>query len=248
MDLALSARAYWCPKSSGTRSDWEDGFALSEPHGVVAVADGATWSPRSRQWARALATSFLAAHESRTAVTASNLPDLVGRVAAQFEDQLTNQGDDGMAWWSDEVKARGAAAAFVGLHVDLRAGLWHAVAVGDCCLFHFPVEGKPSSFPLTVPDQFTSSPALISSNEPVDPGDIAGCDGTCSAGDVFVLASDAFSSWMVAELGSATLPQLLDAVRSSNFGSLVDQLRSSGRIPDDDVTFVRARVIEGVPR
>jgi hypothetical protein len=42
------------------------------------------------------------------------------------------------------------------------------------------------------------------------------------------------------EVGS--LLKLLNGIRSSNFGFLVEQLRGTGRMPDDDVTLVRVTV------
>jgi hypothetical protein len=239
---ALSARAYWCPKSSGRRAEWEDGFAISEPDGIVAVADGATWAPRSRQWARDLTSNFLAHHAAGHPVTVADFPEFVGRIAEGFDERWAS-GDaaGGESWWSGEVEARGAAAAFIGLHVDVHRGAWHALAVGDCCLFHFPVGGGGAAFPLTRPEQFNSSPTLISSKARLAPEDVASCGGAASVGDVFVLASDAISSWMTGEeVGS--LLKLLNGIRSSNFGFLVEQLRGTGRMPDDDVTLVRVTV------
>lgn len=246
--MNLTIRAYWCPKSAGVRAEWEDGYAFSEPDGVVAVADGATWAAQSRRWARELTTRYVAAAAAGHAIDAATMPAWLDGVRTGFDlvaaapaAAAPPEMPDG--WWSEEVAARGAAAAFVGLRIDAPTGRWVAHAVGDACLFHFPAAGGVVSFPLDSPEQFTSSPVLVSSVEPTQPEDVRAAEGHAGEGDLFVLASDAISSWIVQELCEGNIPStLLGSIRSTNYGELVNHLRRSGRIPDDDVTVVRVHV------
>lgn len=251
--MALLARAYWCPKSSGVRSEWEDGFALSEVDGIMAVSDGATWSPRSGDWANSLAFSYMTDRTLQGTVSSEAFIDWISQLSKSFN--MPAPSDDVPAanveqeWWADGVRAKGAAAAFVGLRFDLRQREWAAVGVGDCCLFHFSPNHRPVAFPLERPDQFHSSPTLINSSAHLVSDEIAMCSGSCAVGDLFILASDALSSWVVGELHRPEwLAMTLASIRSSNFGPMVTQLRAAGSIPDDDVTLVRCHVQEPRPR
>lgn len=139
---------------------------------------------------------------------------------------------------------RGAAAALVGIQFDLAdEGLpWSAVAVGDCCLFHFTPSGPSLAFPLTSVDEFGSRPDLVTSAEVLGLDQIHVTTGTASPGDLLVLASDAMATWIVRSLDDPALPALLAGIRSDNFGPLVERLRAGNHIPDDDVVLVRCAI------
>ena len=228
------------------RADWEDSFAFSEVTGALAVADGATFASQSRLWARGLASDFV---QRRPGME----PPAIQRWAAELAESFAGHVDEHRtdSWWGDVTMQRGAAAALVGVQFDLSDDRlpWSAIAIGDCCLFHFTATGPALSFPLTTVGEFGSRPDLVTSTETLGLDQIHVAIGTASPGDLLVLASDAIATWIVRSLDDPTLPRLLAGIRSDNFGSLVERLRTENLMPDDDVVLLRCVISDvGRPR
>ena len=58
--MRTESRVFWMPKDIGYEGDYEDAFALDEPRGVAAVADGVSSAIFSRQWADILTRAVIA--------------------------------------------------------------------------------------------------------------------------------------------------------------------------------------------
>src|SRR5205823_15022454 len=113
--------------------------------------DGASESSFTRRWAELLAETYVAG----------------GIGAATLTDSLRGP----QARWSEEVRTRpqpwyvaakvnaGAFAALAGLTLDGDGG-WHALAVGDCCLFHVRDDALLRAFPIASAAEFDNRPQI----------------------------------------------------------------------------------------
>jgi hypothetical protein len=100
------------------------------------------------------------------------------------------------------------------------------------------------SFPLTKPSEFGSRPALVGSRPASNwslPSAVRHTQGAWRPGDLFVLATDAVSAFLVEECVVGSLePQ--DALRldapSRRKRRHLDALRRHGRVKNDDLAYL----------
>lgn len=251
-------RRFWLPKAGNRPEEYEDASRVIYPQhlGVsgrrtarVAVADGASESAFAREWANILTDAFI-----------DRPPDISGLTEGSLRDWLAPAQEewwDGVPWdnipWHGEAKARaGAFATMLGLAVgsapdDSQRLSWHAVAVGDGCLFVVRDDRLWLSFPLEDAAEFDNNPALVCSN-PENTGDlwegVQRHSGECLAGDLFVLASDALACWFLARNDEGAKPwETLLALDSSEWAAWVAEQRSAGAMRNDDTTLVTISVV-----
>ena len=251
-------RRFWLPKAGNRPEEYEDASRVIYPQhlGVsgrrtarVAVADGASESAFAREWANILTDAFV-----------DRPPDISGLTEGSLCDWLAPAQEewwDGVPWdsipWHGEAKARaGAFATMLGLAVgsapdDSQRLSWHAVAVGDGCLFVVRDDRLWLSFPLEDAAEFDNNPALVCSN-PDNTGDlwegVQRHSGECLAGDLFVLASDALACWFLARNDEGLKPwETLLALDSSVWAAWVAEQRSTGAMRNDDTTVVTISVV-----
>lgn len=230
------------PKSSHSEEEWEDAAAYSESRGVVAVADGAATSYRAARWSAALVESFVAEDVS---MTPDGFGEWVARLGESFQGRSVGVSDSA-SWYASDASRRGSFATFCGLRLDDGLGPgYSAVHVGDACLFHTRGDVLLSAN-LDDPAAFDAMPDLLSS------ADYDGARGVESArfsrgevapGDVIFLATDALGAAML-RLGQAgqAVWRFFASVGQEGFGPLVDELRESLVMEDDDVTLLRVRI------
>ncbi len=248
--MRVRARPYWLPKAGNSAEEYEDAFW---PLGAVdrevrwfrcAVADGATEASFSGEWARMLVRAWCRGRFGRRQLS-SALPALQNKWLAQVSAWP-------LPWYAEEKLRSGAFAALIGLFIvegrTRHRKRWHALAVGDCCLFHLRDGALLASFPLTDTEQFSSRPVLLSSKPDGHVSmrqHVRIIGGTWYPGDIFYLMSDALARWF---LGSAVArPQLEAAMASArrpeaSFSAWVQALREGGCIRNDDVTLLRVDV------
>lgn len=241
----LRCRPVIVPSSTKTVDECEDAFATNGNLARAAVADGATWSVNSGQWATLLTRSFCSGTDARNADSFVDwVDDLAGRMTEDLARQA-NSGED--HWWSEESAARGSAAAFLG--IELTEGeegrvLFQALAVGDCCLFHVRGDSLLRSWPLTAVEEFNSSPVLIESTNSTSPSEVLRMRGEARSGDYLLLASDAVAQWLLG-LAAAEPDRISTVVGidQGNWEELIDWLRNHGSIVDDDCTLMTVQVV-----
>lgn len=237
--------AYWLPKEATATAEWEDGAAYSPRTGWFAVADGASTGSNSQEWAYTLVNSFMADRVADVFEAApGGFAGWLESVRARFDPRSAEFPRSRVPDWVRTVgEHTGAHATFLGGHLGARE--LRAVAVGDCCLFHFRRSGEVVTFPLNDPGQFGSRPALISSH----PGDAARVAGSAryyaaplTAGDVVLATSDAFAEWLMRNATDPATRQALSRIGNQGFGELCQDLRAIGEMRNDDVTLWRASV------
>lgn len=242
MRLTPVIRVLHHAKSSHDADEWEDAAAYSEQRGVAAVADGAAVSYRAAQWSGALVESFVS---DEVPMTVIGFDSWVSGVGERFQDESVDRSESS-SWYASDASRRGSFATFCGVRFDPGAGSGYtAVHVGDACLFH--TRGRDLiAANLRDPGAFDSMPELLSS------ADYDGSRGVERAtfsrgevlpGDVLYLVTDALGAAMLrlAQAGQDVWRFFAD-VGQRSFAPLVDALRDSLVMEDDDVTLMRIRI------
>lgn len=254
--MELASRTFRTQKDGNPPEDCDDAYAVSVEGSRFAVADGASDSFRSGNWADTLVSTFVAdpilpAQYWRRLAPPDGVPAACEWLAPLQQSWRRTIADDWNALpWYKQNKARGGAhATLLGLEVD--RGGWRAIAVGDTCLFHVRGETLVSAFPLTQADQFDTSPDLISTDVEGN-GHLSGGlklrRGRWRAGDSLILATDALACWALAAGDGTDWKSILDLRDAEAFASLVAELRRTGAMRNDDVTLMVVQLMPSSDR
>ena len=250
--MPVSPRTFWLPRRGYDPADYEDAFAANAVAGRFAVADGATEGCFTDLWARLLVGDFVAGSAREAACWPDGLPALQDRWLSEVSARR-------LPWYAESSVSQGAFAAFLGLVLQsspLPPGeaqgvreccRWQAVAVGDSCLLHTRDSVLVRAFPLERAEQFDNFPKLVGSRMSVK--NVAArqslwLDGQGRPGDRLWMMTDALAHWCLAENEVGKNPwndleSLLTLPESQDpFVSLVEGLRDSGRLRNDDVTLL----------
>jgi hypothetical protein len=251
--LTLQISAHALHKEGTEPRQCEDACAYDAARGLAAIADGASDAFESGAWARLLVTTFI--HNP----PADDPTQLAAWVAGPARAWHASLHWEDMAWYADQ-KARevGGLATLLGFHLEQDAplpGMWHALAVGDACLLHLRDRAVLTRFPVLEATAFDATPTLLSThpahNETLQDGeDIHVMYGSCRAGDIFLLATDALAEWLytIPSLHDETsdLPDwhTLTTLLEEDFEAVINQLRTHHALRNDDVTLLVLRVVE----
>ena len=215
-----------------------------------AIADGATESSFSAEWAGLLTKGFAEADSLFT----QNPREGGGR--DRWLRRLREEWHKKVDWhrlnWAALEKAqRGAHATFLGLHL-VDPSTWRAWAVGDCMLFQvrrgLEVDSSEVTrmWPLENPSEFSNTPELLcsvaSEDESMLDGAFRSTDGKYEGGrDLFILTTDALGQWFISDCrgGGRLWRDLVYQTRDqAKFAEFVTGLRQAGSICNDDTTVV----------
>jgi serine/threonine protein phosphatase PrpC len=248
----ISTQGFHEPKRGNVESEYEDAFfpdrmcreELSEFR--CAVADGASESAFSREWARLLVRGY-----QRQRLSLARLQRCWLRMVTRRQ----------VPWYLEEKIRRGAHATLVGLSIwDAQTpephGSWRVVAIGDSCLFHVRDDELLTVAPMSRSDEFNNHPHLIST----DPATALGVgmsratviSGEWQPNDVFYLLTDALAEWALNKHETGRPPWTLfrsmgedgdssDAGQAS-FEAFVANLRKNDGLHNDDTTLLRVEV------
>src|SRR5579875_214087 len=162
--VALDYRAFRLPRQGHGLEECQDALAATAAHGRFAIADGAGESPYSSLWAQLLVEEFVCQSERLPAWT-SWLPSLQERwykkVSESFQETVLAPSRSEMPWYLEAGLTQGAFATFLGLVIE--ACGWHAVAVGDSCLFQVRQDKLIRAFPMVRAADFSNAPWLVGS-------------------------------------------------------------------------------------
>jgi hypothetical protein len=233
----LHCTAYRLPKQGNTEAECEDAYAADPQIGRFAIADGASESAFARPWAEALAAGFVA----HPGPWSGWLPAARAAWHKRFES-------DSMSWYAEAKFQDGAFATLLGLALcrsPRRDGRlrWRALAVGDCCLFQLRGDRLRRAFPVTRSTDFDNRPALLGSRSALPhspPCKRCRARGVWRPGDVFLLMTDALAQWFLREVEDGERPWILlaSAQDEAAFSALVEQLRASRRLRNDDTSLL----------
>lgn len=250
--MRLFAQAFWLPKAGNTEKEYEDAFCPrrldsgqeTEARDFrVAVADGATETSFSGLWAKQLVRAY-----TKGELLPGGFSACLHKLQVRWRAIVNGRT---LAWYAEEKARSGAAAAFLGLHLqdtgaETHRGCWEALALGDCCLVQMRGERVMERFPIQHSSDFANSVFLLSSNPSQCEGwpeRLRTASGYWAADDRFYLMSDALAAWFMREDEGGSVPW--DALRdlgtadSPVFSEWVRELRSKGALRNDDVTLLR---------
>jgi hypothetical protein len=200
----------------------EDAFAVTSTfhdptHWLrAAVADGATTSSFSKEWAEILVKDFVK-HSTYSALRspASVKECVLKRVGALQTEWRGTFDIDNLPWYAREKLRRGAHTAFLGLviHSSLKyrgqsQGHWTAVSAGDTCLFQVRSDSLIESIPLKSRLQFSNAVPLLGSIQSSADNARATSShrGTWQRADRIYIMSDALAAWFLGAYEACTKP------------------------------------------
>jgi hypothetical protein len=241
--MTVSAKYYCAVKDGSPPEHNDDAAAADESRGRFAVSDGAAESGFSRVWSKLLVDQFVAHAEG----TADDWKSWLPGAQQRWLDEL--KGVD-IPWYGEQQFEQGSFATFLGLLLldsNERRRRWHAVAVGDSCLFHTRDGELQACFPLEQSSQFSFTPKLVGSRSAIDEvmdKRSLSARGIAEPGDSLWLMSDALAKWCLAQDEAGRPPwqeltsQFMADCSSETFSAWLDQLRASRGLFNDDVTLM----------
>lgn len=245
-------------------SEYEDAYALakgaasdtlqrtfvsnSTNRRQYAVADGATTTSFSKEWANMLVRAF---GNNEFSPSPGSLLYHVSRLASVWWQTIECKE---LPWYAQEKARLGAFAAFAGIKLRAArgsltsAGIWEAIAVGDSCLVQVRGGTLITTFPLSHSDQFTNAPVLISTRAAANTSlksAIKTTSGDWCSGDTFFLMTDAFACWFLAQHEHIDKPwetlNALLSVQQERRQTWMDEQRQQKHMRNDDITLLTIR-------
>lgn len=272
----LSTHIFWLAKAGNTAAEYEDAFhgksSGCPPRAIVAIADGATESLLSRNWANLLTKRFVR-HWEQAANPSEWLAETIQTWQYDKREYLRRRerSSNPVQWYEEPGLEAGAFAALLGFQLSMLdqpaanaadTMLWNATAIGDCCLFQIRGDDFICAFPLNESVGFNNRPFLLSSN-PARNGDvvqrIASAGGKARQGDRFYLLTDALAAWFLRTYEQGEYPwQELDEFARANaaqadntappenpaFTAWIEAQREAHRLRNDDVTLIRIEILD----
>jgi Protein phosphatase 2C len=235
-------------KAGNTSEECEDAFRCSPPDSpfpwYLAIADGATESSFSREWASQLVQSFIREPFNSAEEIADWLPPL----QQNWSNWLSEQD---LLWFAKLKAAEGTYATLLGLKIDRdleeKQWKWNAIAVGDSCLFVVHNNELLSCFPLNKSDELNSTPGLIGTLHRYNHNltkSVKFTMGSANSGTHFYLVTDALAGWIFKRLESNRKPwEVLNNIKElKEFSGWIEELRKAREIRNDDTTLIHLYV------
>jgi len=253
--MSLQLSAFQLPKEGNSWDEMEDAFATTlteqKPGAEIrfAVADGASASLLSGEWARIL-TRAACSPSAAIGDTAALLQQAGGEWRQWLAGYLQQRQDHNrpLRWYEEPgLRAGGHSTLLsVALQATDEAVQWQAAAIGDSCLFHVRQDLLLAAVPKTCSRQFTNQPALLAANAP--PASAAPAvlsRGEWREDDELFLLTDALAQWFLAACERDGYPwRRLRFAAQESFAAFTADQRRAGALRNDDVTLLR---ITGLP-
>lgn len=213
----------------------------------IAIADGATESSFSKEWAKLLTKSF---GKSNLHLRSFLLNKTLPRIRNEW---LTYVNQQVLPWYAQEKASKGAFSTFLGLRIDLVKHLYNVIAIGDCCLFHLRGNSIKYIFPVKQSNDFGNNPYLLSSiineMEDLDKYLIEGKNDLIK-GDIIFLMSDALAHWFFKSWEEDRQPwkEILEnkgknLMDNTMFKEWLDMQRIMRSVKNDDVVLAIIEIL-----
>jgi len=234
----LRSRCFVLPKRGNSQQEYEDAIASNDSTGRYAVADGASESICAGEWAKLLVDAFVAEPPSE-----ENFSDWLDVIQNRWQSDVGNKP---VPWYIEEKLRDGAFATLLGLVIEAPNGVdgvfWHAVAVGDCCLFRVRADAPIRAFPMNSAASFGTRPDLLGSRKR-GAARLQFSSGSVQNGDRLLLMTDAVAQWFFAEHEAGRNPwNELASLTSDGFADWVNTRRRTRQLKNDDVTLLEIDV------
>jgi len=260
--MKITCDTFWLPKAGNHPNEYEDAWAISYilvgsnevKHctdqtftGVVsefrcAIADGATETSFSGEWADVLVKSFVTHGNVRSNFLADENLRLLQEEWHLRIDEKTR--DKPLPWYAQEKLQQGAYSTLTGLQIFHNSG-WEMTSVGDsACLLKRQSSKRWGKYPHNI--EFTNHPFLISTDRARNVGlgqhqyHIPKAE-TWQIGDTFYLMTDALADYLFNLRGKQHLLNKL-MQGQQQFEDEIHKLRQEKKCKNDDVTLVKIAV------
>ena len=250
--LGYIINSFSCSKAGNSPDENEDSFVAPPNENLdgyfrIAVADGATESSFSKEWASLLVSYFYAFDFENESFINSIHP-----VLKKSWLKMINAID--LPWYAQQKLELGAFASFLGVDVNLGSGECNLMAVGDSNLFVFRNNVMVISFPVEKAKNFSSTPFLISSDlhkNTLTESFFSREVFPLIAGDAVILGTDAIGQWILSEVESqrdplnTLYPLLVNNDHNDSFELWLTEQRNSHKIKNDDTTIILIQFSDG---
>lgn len=233
----------------------QDAYELSDQNlSVVGVADGATEGILSGKWAEILIKTAC-----RSKNSSPDIELLVEKASKAWFSWMENylaereKHNNPIRWYEEPGFKAGSFSTLLRLVLSdserSEGGDWHALAVGDSCLFHIRTKKLVRSFPIENSSGFNNNPSLISSN-PLNNKDLSELSSVLSgewcSHDSFYLMTDALACWFLKEKEADKSPwesyPFINDNKEMKFECWIEYLRRLNKIKNDDVTLIHIEI------
>lgn len=241
----LQTKILWTAKKGNAQCEWEDACAGNLDLGTFAIADGASEGIFSRLWADLLTRRFVEQHPDFT--DPCQIANWIQRCRSEWMRDINYHS----LRYTQQMKVDtiGTGSTLLTLHImcpsdssnkDQLSGSWEASAIGDCCLFWIRGNRLLGTFPCIDSKQFGNTPALVRTKPDVPMPGPSFARGKWQKGDLFLLATDSVSQYLLANCTDSLTPnwQRYWSMESDEWRLEIDQLREQGKIVNDDSTML----------
>lgn len=249
MELTLThVASFSVPKRGNTPDENEDAYlapllgAVNKDYSIkFAVADGATESAFSKEWADLLVTYY-----KDNPFKNDCIQSVLSKATSSWQERI---GSIELPWYAQEKLRYGAFSSFLGVEFNLAEACFNAVAIGDSNLFRVR-DDQCYAFPIRNSIAFNSTPLLVSTKSFADESFVSNFkfeSGDIITGDTFILATDALSAWILAESEKNNSPwnSIVNLTPPSPCGYSVEDfifwirnLRDGKMMKNDDTTLI----------
>jgi Protein phosphatase 2C len=248
--LCFQSSHFSLNKTESTLQQNEDAVYVSDQNLIYAISDGASSSPDAKTWSEMLVTA-----SKDFGTDESKFENLLPGLKIKWETDWRRRKEENPSsdWWMDESHESLNAATLCVLSFSdtsncLGNKKWTSLIVGDSCLFQIRENKLINTSPLLHSSEFNNSPELICSNERIKDKLVKHKnEGFARKGDIFILATDAVSSWILGNYEKNNLTRLnlmLDQnLDEQQFKKLIMDERLDRSMEDDDSTIVIVRVL-----
>lgn len=209
-----------------------------------------------KEWADIIVQKFCSSSDSVEAIK-NSLEDWLKPLQEEWiKNYLISSKYSELPWWAKGSASKNhASATFIGLKLkQLNSGkekIWEAVAIGDSCLFRISSDlNKLESFPIKNYQEFTTVTDCFHSSPEYKYSELKYKEGIYEEDDVFLLATDALSQWILSDSvqSSRDWEKLINLSSQEEFASFVENVRSSNLIRNDDTSLAIIKIPKGNPK
>ncbi|MBF0556406.1 MAG: protein phosphatase 2C domain-containing protein [Nitrospirae bacterium] len=246
-------KAYGIQKNGNQPGDYADAYGFN--NNTLCIADGATESIFSKEFANMLVDSFISGAAPENSGLKQAMQAAIESSSAKWSELLLTRT---LPWYAEEKAAQGSHAAFTCVRLAPIAGQpskkrlffqkiaykWEAAAVGDVCVFIVSDDCLIDAFPIDSSAEFDNSPCLISSLRGADDAHIVTKSGELRQGDMVFLLSDALAEWFLRSREDGFSPwKTLSRIKSeAAFRLFIERLRETKQMKNDDATLLSVTI------
>jgi hypothetical protein len=232
-------------------TDIQDAVKWSEDNLSIAIADGASTSVEPKKWADLLVDSFC--RDSNALWNGdSGWREWLYPIQQEWQKyRLEIVQNAQTPWFERTIRSHDVGSAtFLGLQFDPDKKTYRAIAIGDCCLFHFHIEGDNNiriikKFPIEISTEFKTVTHCFNSTNKYN--NYSPCTlpfFQYKDGDIFLLATDALADYIMSSLEEDEIKWqklLFNDIEPNqeNFKKITDNIRykSGIKLKNDDTTL-----------